>query len=381
MSSPHQYDLIVLGGGCSGLALGCALAALQTDQKVLIVEARASYEDDRSWCFWERDDHRLADIVSQRWRLWAYSKLDQPMRQHQLPGYSYQYIRSIDYYNTCLDTIDRSKHIRISLGQAVQALTQDGNHWLVTTPTETYRARHVLDTRTPSRQAIDQALLLQCFVGVEIDLGDTTTLDTSTAEIMTHMRTVDGEFCFEYVLPLAPNRVLAEVTFFARHRMAEPYLSDQLQQMLGRRGWSSAPVLRREYGVLPMGLPFPKVAQSGQAMVAGMAAGALRPSSGYGFLRIQAWAQACAEQFHASGGLIAQTTSSPIIKHMDSLFLKALRRQPALAPTLFDAMLSRVPPERFIRFMNDNANWLDCFTVMTSLPTVPFIKALVTARS
>lgn len=380
MSSLHPYDLIVLGGGCSGLALGCALAALQTDQKVLILEARENYEDDRSWCFWEKDEHRLANIVSQRWPQWAYSTLNQPMRQHQLTGFSYQYIRSIDYYSTCLDTINQSQSIRIALGQAVQGLTQDSGHWLVTTATETYRARHVLDTRTPSQHAIDQAPILQCFAGVEIDLGDTTTLDTSTAEIMTHMRMVDGEFCFEYVLPLAPNRVLAEVTFFARHRLATPYLSEQLQQVLERRGWSSAHVLRREYGVLPMGLPPQKVAQSSQAMVAGMAAGALRPSSGYGFLRIQAWAHACAEQFHASGELIAQTTSSPVIKKMDHLFLKALRGQPALAPTLFDAMLTRVPPEQFIRFMNDNANWLDCFKVITSLPTVPFIKALVTAR-
>jgi hypothetical protein len=61
---------------------------------------------------------------------------------------------------------------------------------------------------------------------------------------------------------------------------------------------------------------------------------------------------------------------------MDQLFLKVLRRQPQLTPTLFQQLLGQSDTERFIRFMNDEAHFFDYLNIVSSLPKTPFIKAL-----
>ena len=56
-----DYDLIIIGGGCSGLSLAAALCRLAVQPehvpRTLIVEPRSRYTNDRSWCFWAQADH------------------------------------------------------------------------------------------------------------------------------------------------------------------------------------------------------------------------------------------------------------------------------------------------------------------------------------
>ncbi len=51
----HSHvDLLILGGGCAGLSLASRLAEFGKDApKVLIIEQRESYTNDRTWCFWD----------------------------------------------------------------------------------------------------------------------------------------------------------------------------------------------------------------------------------------------------------------------------------------------------------------------------------------
>jgi lycopene beta-cyclase len=193
---------------------------------------------------------------------------------------------------------------------------------------------------------------------------------------MTDMRMVNDEFCFTYVLPFAPNHLLAEVTFFARQPPSRAELQTQLTQLLTKRGWTEAQILRTEYGELPMGLPATSKYSPNQPLLAGMRGGALRPSSGYGFLRIQRWAEQCAQRYCEQARLVPQTTSGFWLQKMDLLFLAVLRKDPALAPELFDRLFGNTETERFIRFMDDRASLSDCLHIVACLPKTPFLKAL-----
>ena len=376
-------DLVIVGGGCAGLSLARELVLRGVDKNVLVIEPRTTYEDDRSWCFWAPSRPGSADsilsLVHRRWSCWRFGQAGQPQRARQADGLSYQYLRSIDFYRACCETIEPSPWVQLQLGVRVQSVMPVAAGWQVTTDHETIVTREVIDTRPPEPSRAANATLQQVFLGWEIGLpagsAASEAIDLDSVELMSDMRVVDGEFCFTYILPISATRLLVEVTFFAGTKLEQPVLEETLSELLDRRGWQNATVIRREYAVLPMGLPVLEH-KPGRPTSAGMGGGALRSSSGYGFLRIQRWAQGCAAPYVATGEVIGHAKPSFWWRWMDQLFLDVIEASPRLAPGLFDRMLGRTEPVRFVRFMNDEATWRDCLSVIRSLPKRPFVEAL-----
>lgn len=370
-----RLDLAIIGGGCAGLSLARELAQRQTSQSVIILEPRTHYQDDRSWCFWAPRQHALSHLVSHTWAAWLFGQHAQSYEKRGSVSHPYQYIRSSDFYQDCWKTIEHCPAIESRLGTTVLKIEHHLDGWRIETDRDCLFATHVIDTRPPSPQQLAQATLYQCFLGVEIELSDEITIDHSTIELMTDMRVVNNDFYFTYLLPTSPNRLLIELTVFAKTPQSAEDLKSAFNQLLNDRGYYTSTILRTEYGILPMGLPMEKT----ELPRAGMSAGALRPSSGYGFMRIQRWAKQCAEYYCAHDAVLAQTTSHFLLQKMDQLFLKVLHDQPQLAPILFEQLFSRTDAERLIRFMNDHAKGLDYLHIVASLPKGPFIKALVSS--
>lgn len=367
-----RLDLAIIGGGCAGLSLARELAKRQIAQSVMIIEPRTHYQDDRSWCFWAPRQHALSHLVSHTWTAWLFGQQAQQNEKRGSESHPYQYIRSSDFYQDCWKTIEQCPSIESRLGTSVLQLERHLDGWTIETDHDCLFATHVIDTRPPSPQQFAQASLYQCFLGVEIELSDEIIIDYSTIELMTDMQVVNGDYCFTYLLPFSKNRILIEHTIFSSRPVIAENLHQPLNLLLQKRGLNTASIIRTEYAILPMGLPVEKT----ELPRAGIGGGALRPSSGYGFIRIQRWARDCATQFSEQNILTPHTASGFILSHMDQLFLKVLRLQPQLTPTLFQQLLGQTDPERFIRFMNDEANVFDYLNIVSSLPKIPFIKAL-----
>jgi len=367
-----RLDLAIIGGGCAGLSLARELAKRQSAQSVMILEPRTHYQDDRSWCFWAPRQHALSHLVSHTWTAWLFGQQAQPNEKRGSESHPYQYIRSSDFYQDCWKTIEQCPSIESRLGTSVLKLERHLDGWTIETDHDCLFATHVIDTRPPSPQQFAQASLYQCFLGVEIELSDEIIIDYSTIELMTDMQVVNGDYCFTYLLPFSKNCILIEHTIFSSRPVTAENLHQPLKLLLQKRGLNTASIIRTEYAILPMGLPVEK----SEIPRAGIGGGALRPSSGYGFMRIQRWARDCATQFSEQNILTPHTASGFILPHMDQLFLKVLRLQPQLTPTLFQQLLGQTDPERFIRFMNDEANFFDYLNIVSSLPKIPFIKAL-----
>lgn len=372
-----RVDLAILGGGCAGLSLARELAKQNVNKSVVIIEPRTTFQDDRSWCFWAPIQHSLTDWVGCSWPQWSFGLQDQLKQFRSCRDFRYQYIRSSDFYRKSQSIIQDCSAINLALGQAVKTVEVHQEGWQVVTNSSTYIAQQVIDTRPPLSNLIDESTLIQSFLGVEILLDQPTHVDAAQVELMTDMRLSEGEFCFTYLLPFSERQLLVEVTVFASKAPTQADLKIELDQLLYKRGWAKAKIIRTEYGNLPMGLPHEAPSGSPQPIQAGMRGGALRPSSGYGFLRIQRWAEQCAKLYCEKGELLPQTVSVFFIRQMDRLFLQVIKKQPALAPVLFDNLLGKTKPDRFIRFMNDQASWLDCLHIIANVPKIPFIKALL----
>jgi lycopene beta-cyclase len=380
MSATQHVDLAIIGGGCAGLSVARELIQRKVSRTVVVLEPRQHYTDDRTWSFWAPATHPLNSLVNHHWGHWAYGCEGE--RPHTLSSDTWRYhmVRAIDFYRHALALIDDSDCVELQRGVQVTGLSADPLGWrLQLASDDTLTATAVIDTRPPPRQRVAASSMFQCFLGAEIQLADDRpALDVDTIELMTDMATTDQGFRFSYVLPFASRRALVELTYFAPKPLSQAELEPQLGDLLSQRGWQAVTVLRTEYGVLPMGLPDCPAKAAPTLVVAGTSAGALRPASGYGFLRIQRWAKACAERYTDTGQLCGQAPEPWRQRHMDRLFLRTLRGYPQLAPTLFHQLLSRCPNERFIRFMSDQATWLDSLAIIGAMPKKPFIRTLLT---
>lgn len=379
MTTTEHVDLAIIGGGCAGLSVARELIKCGCRQRIVVLEPRQTYEDDRTWSFWAPTIHPLQDLVSHRWRHWAFGLEGATPQRLSASNIQYQVIRAIDFYQQSLALIDAADTVALRRGAQVTAVSADPQGWHVKLANDdSLIATAVIDTRPPPRQRIAESKLFQCFLGAEIMLTpDAVPFDVDSIELMTQMRTTAQGFCFHYVLPFSANRALVELTYFAPQPLSQATLEPELGEVLAQRDWQSAEVLRTEYGVLPMGLPECPSKPTPTMVRAGTSAGALRPASGYGFLRIQRWAKACAEHYHRTGQLCGHPPEPWRQRQMDHLFLRTLRHDPELAPALFDRLLSRCSPDRFVRFMTDQATWLDSLAIIKAMPKWPFIHTLI----
>lgn len=372
-----ETDLLILGGGAAGLSLARRLAEQgETAPRTLVLESRAAYVDDRTWCFWTQPSARLPHLVRRRW-----AKVSLASRTERVvvdcAEFPYALLPSGGFYEESSGLIARSERVRLALGVRVLGEPRKvGGLWEADTSAGVRRARWVVDTRPPAVPAEGAAVLWQSFLGVEIE-SDGPVFDPAVAEIMHFTEGEAGQILFHYVLPLSPTRALLEVTAFspapAGPDVFRAELARLIRQRLGERPYRTR---REEHGILPMGLPPPKPAADPTFVRAGLMAGGARASSGYAFQRIQRWAETCARSLAEGLGPRAHAPDGWILSRMDALFLQVLRRRPELAPILFLAMFRKVAPARLARFMSDQGTWLDDLAVIAALPPGPFLREL-----
>ena len=64
-----QYDYIFLGAGCSSLSIIMRMinSTSFVDKKILIIDKESKTKNDRTWCFWERENGFFESIVFRKW--------------------------------------------------------------------------------------------------------------------------------------------------------------------------------------------------------------------------------------------------------------------------------------------------------------------------
>ena len=375
MGQSTDTELMILGGGCAGLSLAWALSNLKSDFRVVIIEPRTEYRHDRTWSFWAPSDHPLSSIISGRWTQWSFGRYGESNQRLNNPSLPYQTIESANFYQLIQNKIENAPDMQLCLGETAESFKKLGGIWQVTTNRRTMTARWVVDTRPPSHEQLLKSKMFQCFIGETLFYPGA--FDPNVAELMTDMRTDEHGFVFTYVLPQSQDHALVEATRFSIRPNDWSVLEADLAKIKQSRGWIEASVTHTERAVLPMGLPI-QIAQQPDLASAGTGAGGLRAASGYGFLRIQRWAEHCARTLAEEGRVTSHPREPKIQAWMDGLFLDVIRRRPEQAPELFFDMYQKLPTDVFIRFMNDQSTLVDKLKVIYSLPSSPFLRTMLT---
>lgn len=285
LTAPHAYDVVLVGGGLQNGLLALALFSEQPGCRVALVEAAERLGGNHTWCFHTEDvppaaRHCVAPLVVTSW-----------------PGYEVRFdnlTRSLAAEYSCttgtrlhqvlaqaFENRNPESSSRLFLG--ARAATVEAHDVTLADGTR-LRAPVVIDSRGPPAQFEPSVggAGYQKFLGHELRLDAPHGL-TRPLLMDATVEQYDG-YRFVYVLPLTPDTLLVEDTYFSDGpELDASVLHQRLGAYASDHGWVGTRV-REEAGVLP--LPWAMSAMPSihlSPLRAGYGGGWFHPGTGYSF--------------------------------------------------------------------------------------------------
>jgi lycopene beta-cyclase len=383
LSPALDADILVLGAGVSGLSLAYHLVDRGLGgRRLLLVDPRRSYDNDRTFCFWNVAEHPFETLASHRWPLWRVRGTGSWVVR-SAPGLSYQHLPADAFYRRVLERLRATPGVEVRLGVRAGEATEERDCARVECDAEPLRAGVVFDSRPAPRRSPSpgEVTLLQHFEGWHIRAEDGSALfEPSVATLMDFAVPQEHGIHFVYVLPYAKNEALVEATWFGPRVVSDEtykrYLERYIRGELGIGRWS---VVRRERGVIPMSTEPMPVRVGERTYRIGLAGGMAKPSTGYAFQAIQRFSAEMAERLSESERPEPPPPRDVRALAMDRVFLSYLARHPDRAAASFETLFERLDPALLVRFLSDRASVTDAFTLMRTMPMGPL--TLETFRS
>jgi lycopene beta-cyclase len=376
----NHFDFIFAGGGAAGLSLAAQIASSPLkDRSILIIDRDRKQNNDRTWCFWSQSP-TLFDSIA--YRVWQQVEFISPgfERIYPLNPYHYQMIRGIDFYQYTRQYLRQFPSIQF-LNAHVDQITDGDQAAQVTAAGQTYTADWVFNSLylfdqiqpDPSRYHF----LKQHFKGWEVETSQDV-FNPDLPRLFDFRVAQQDEMRFVYILPFSPRRALVEFTLFSANLLEdaqyEAVLRDYTAKFLSLQNFSINQV---ENGVIPMtDQPFAR--RAGQRVLnIGTRGGRVKPSSGYAFLRIQHDSAAILQSMLQQGHPFHLPESPARYRLFDSILLQILYRHGGLSQSIFTALFKNNPIQRIFRFLDEEAPILENAALMATLPTWPFLRALI----
>lgn len=385
---PNHYHYIITGAGLSGSSLLIRMIRepFFRDKKILVIDQSPKTENDRTWCFWEKEAGFFESIVHHHWnKVNFYSK--EFSNTITLSPYQYKMIRGIDFYNY----IKRETNNQLNIewrNEKVKSITDNGDTATVILETETVAADYIFNSilfkdilTHPSGLPDEKAggrggyLLLQHFKGFLIQTKEPV-FDPAAATFMDFRVSQEHGTTFMYVLPTSATTALVEYTLFTEKllpkEMYEAALREYIRSYLQITDYT---IEHEEFGVIPMtNRHFPL--QDGRIVNMGVAGGQVKGSSGYAFQFIQKRTAKIIASLVKNGHPFIQRSFSDKKFHLyDSVLLNVLHNRKMNGDEVFARIFQKNPVERVLRFLDNESTLWEDLQVMQSVPTGIFLPA------
>jgi len=373
--NPH-FDLVIIGGGCAGLSLAYQLSLFgESCPRTLIVEERANYTNDRTWCFWDVNEPIHKNLAPHAWNNFVI-KNNQLAQQYSCKETPYFMLPSDIFYEAAINAIKSNVKIQMLTGEKLSVDLIKSDAWQIPTSKFIATATNVIDTRPNKTITKKDSLMWQSFVGYEIEL-EHSLFDQDKLVLMDFDANFKEGLGFIYCLPISKSRALIEYTVFSEDLFAADQLKGHLIEKIGKyTNNATYKILRQEAGILPMGNKLIQQKEDPSYLFAGLFAGAARPSSGYAFQRIQAWAKDCAAELIHHQKIKRFKKDSWIQSWMDLLFITVIKKNPNLGAKVFEELFKNCEIKTIANFMSDYSTFLEKLKIIAALPAMPFLLAI-----
>lgn len=365
-------EVLIMGGGCAGLSLATALAREAPRLRVLILEERAAYTRDRTWCFWNSTDHPFRAGITHSWHQWRVRAQGIEARQKSA-RFCYQHLPADRFYCIAQQEIGAANQ-ELQLQTTAKAVQPQRVGFLTETSRGPVRSRWVFDARTCAKEEANP-VLLQRFEGWHVRT-EQNSFDPRCVDLMNFQQsTTAGRTVFFYVLPFSETEALVEATYLDLPHLSPECASERLAEHMAQLcPVGNYEILYKETGTLPMG-DSQRIRQHATAAIPiGARGGRIKASSGYAFQRIQTQSAMLAKAL-AKGKTLPRHFEPRCYGWLDRVFLTAIRRNPLRTEDYFLQLFRNVRPEALVPFLSETARPTDLLATMLALPRRDFIEA------
>ena len=371
-----QYDIIVCGGGMSGLSLlyRALKSGIWDNKTILLIDKSDKSINDRTWCFWENSPSPFEEIIFRKWDEMCFFSSDNQGYLLDTGEYTYNMIRSIDFYDYTLDYLKTRANLTI-INENIITITTTDNGCEVITDNKKLNSDYVFNsiyTRPDLKEK--HTYLLQHFKGVLIESSELN-LNPNKIYLMDFRTNQENGNTFFYVLPTSGNTALVEYTLFSEKLLEKDLYDKRIEEyitdILTIKDYK---ILESEFGVIPM-TDYPFSRANKNIINIGTIGGDTRGSTGYTFTNTQKTITKIINNYSINGiPHFHKEHISSRHKLYDSTLLKVLANGKYKGHHLFTDMFSSAKASDILAFLDSESTLKQEFKVIKSLIPQYFIK-------
>lgn len=373
----NNYDYIIVGGGASGLMMAYRMAkdTFFDDKTILILDKEKKRKNDRTWCYWQKDDDEWQDIVTKSWRNIIF-KSDFYTTQKSISPYHYKMIRSKDFYDKIWNYLETKSNVTFQ-NSNVLIVNQLDHEAEVVSAEKTYRTKTILNSILFSDEYKNQTkypVLQQHFVGFFIKTKENS-FDDSSVTFMDFTVAQKENTRFMYILPYAKNEALFEYTLFSEELLTYSEYKNEIVKYLADKNITNYEITEKEQGSIPMTCYKFWKNNSKNIIHIGTAGGWSKASTGFTFKNTT----------KKTVKLINHLKQNRSLKDFhkidkfwfnDLLLLDILYEKNHLGASIFAKMFEKNHPKKILKFLDEETSLVEDLQIILKMPPRNFIKVL-----
>lgn len=371
-----SFDHVIFGAGLSGLLKAESLMqSMHPDQRLLLIDPNTKNVCERTFCVWRNKtdrQHSHADLVSHSYSFFRITAADQQTGEIKSFGdFVYERIPGDAFYKFMHRKILADSRLQILEESVVQVNETKDQVEIKTSSGQTIYAAQVWNSLIQGKPD-----MIQHFFGFEIETeADFFTEDL--VDLMDFRVEQENEVRFVYHLPFSKRVGLVEFTVFSKNILTtkeyEIHLRSYLQRVYNLLNFK---ILAIEMGAIPMSLdPWPQFSSPlGLSRISpiGAAAGKIKASTGYSFMRNQT----AHRKYQANDDTTETRPSHWRFRVYDTLLIGIMKSNCGVISEIFPQLFSQNTSGVLFRFLDEKTRFFEEVKIFVKLPWKHFLKQL-----
>ncbi|KAF2334701.1 lycopene cyclase family protein [Flavobacterium ginsenosidimutans] len=381
---PH-FDYIFTGTGLASLmtVYKMILSEKFSDKSILLLDQDSKKINDRTWCFWEKEESVWNSVISKKWDLALFAN-ENFKRDLDLKPYSYNKIKGLDFYDFVFEAILKQPNITF-LNEKVTDINELETHVFVGTEENRFTCNYLFNsiyTKALAERQNKYPVLQQHFVGwfVKTEKGVFNSEEVTFMDFSVEQK---GNTRFMYVLPTSKTEALVEYTLFSEKLLPKEEYENEIKIYLKNLGIEQYEILEKEQGSIPMTC-YPFWGKNTKRVLnIGTAGGWTKASTGYTFKNSDKKSSELVRFIQNDTSPEGSGSLSMKLFHKkskfwfyDLLLLDILYRHNELGSSIFSSLFKKGNPKLIFKFLDEETSFFEDVKVILKCPKIPFIKAL-----
>jgi lycopene beta-cyclase len=372
-----KCDILICGAGMAGLSLlyRAMKLGIWEGQQIIVIDRSEKDTNDKTWSFWKRGESCFEELIRNQWHQLVFFSNDGTRVPLNSGGYTYNSIRSIDFYKHVFAYLSQFNNITF-VQSNVLSIVSAGKTCILETSGQTYISTYLFNSvYHPPLQRNDSQYFLQHFKGVKIKT-DAKLPAISEAWLMDFRTGQQHGTSFFYTMPTAGNELFLEYTLFSKSLLEmkeyDLEIKRYIQEVLHIYEYE---ILENEYGVIPMtDHPFQRF--EGHIIHIGTAGGDTRASTGYTFTNTQKTVGRILHSFQSEGHPFFKGENTGLKQQLyDATLLHVLAQGEYHGFQLFSDLFKNTAAYRIFAFLDAETSVFQDIFIMKSLRILPFLRS------